>query len=98
MTSSFKFAICGAAQVLGPLYSTLYLTTWYRALVAKLGRFAEVSTASFISPDLLTLGDGSFIADIVSLGAARIEEGHITVDHVKNGIRAARGTATSLAG
>ena len=77
-----------SVDVLGPLYSTLYLTPWYRALGAKLGRFAEVSTASFISPDLLTLGDGSFIADIVSLGAARVEDGQITVDHVKIGKQA----------
>lgn len=64
-----------SVDVLGPLY----LTPWYRALGAKLGRFAEVSTASFISTDLLTLGDGSFIADIVSLGAACVEDGQITL-------------------
>jgi non-ribosomal peptide synthetase-like protein len=64
------------------MYSTLYLAPWYRALGAKLGKQAEVSTASFISPDLLTLGDGSFIADIVSLGAAQIQHGEIMVDQV----------------
>jgi len=85
-----------SVDVLGPLYSTLYLTPWYRALGAKLGRFAEVSTASFISPDLLTVGDGGFIADIVSLGAARIEDGQITVDHVTIGKEAFVGNSALL--
>src|SRR4029077_19142807 len=44
-------------DVLGPLYASVYLTPWYKLLGAKLGRGAEVSTASFISPDLLSIGD-----------------------------------------
>jgi len=56
-------------DVIGPLYATIYLNPWYRLLGAKLGRRAEVSTASFISPDLLTVGEESFVADAVSLGA-----------------------------
>jgi non-ribosomal peptide synthetase-like protein len=66
-------------DVLGPLYSTIYLAPWYRLLGAKLGRRAEVSTASFISPDLLQIDDEGFIADSVSLGAARIEAGTMTI-------------------
>lgn len=74
-------------DIVGTLYSTLYLAPWYRALGARLGRFAEISTASFISPDLLDLDDGSFIADMVSLGAARVEDGTVTVDRVRVGKR-----------
>ena len=69
-------------DVIGPLYATLYLNPWYRLLGAKLGRRAEVSTASFISPDLLTVGEESFIADAVSLGAARVEGGRGMYDRV----------------
>ena len=55
-------------DILGPLYATIYLNPWYRLLGAKVGRRAEISTASFLSPDLLTMDDESFIADCVSLG------------------------------
>jgi non-ribosomal peptide synthetase-like protein len=66
-------------DVLGPLYASIYLAPWYRALGARLGRRAEISTASFISPDLLLIDDESFIADSVSLGAARVENGFFTI-------------------
>ena len=66
-------------DILGPLYASVYLTPWYRLLGARLGRGAEVSTASFISPDLLSIGDDSFIADSVSLGAPRVRDGIMTV-------------------
>lgn len=66
-------------DLLGPLYATLYLAPWYRLLGAKVGKNAEISTACATSPDLLTLGDGSFIADCVSLGVARVDRGAITI-------------------
>src|SRR5213075_2706316 len=66
-------------DVLGPLYASVYLTPWYKLLGAKLGKGAEISTASFISPDLLSIGDESFIADSVSLGAPRIRDGQMTI-------------------
>ena len=85
-----------SVDVLGPMYSTLYLPPWYRALGAKLGRLAEVSTASFVSPDLLSLEDGSFVADVVSLGAARVEAGRITVDRIHVGRRSFVGNSAVL--
>lgn len=45
-------------DLLGTLYASLYLAPWYRLLGARLGRRAEVSTASFISPDLLEIDPG----------------------------------------
>src|SRR5262249_982180 len=54
-------------------------TPWYKLLGARLGSGAEISTASFISPDLLSIGDESFIADNVSLGAARVRDGFLTI-------------------
>ena len=62
-------------DVLGPLYASVYLIPWYRLLGAKVGKGAEISTASFISPDLLSLGEESFIADSVSLGAPQVRDG-----------------------
>jgi len=83
-------------DVIGPLYATVYLAPWYRLLGAKLGRRAEVSTASFLSPDLLTVADEGFIADAVSLGAARVEGGTVTVAEVKVGKRAFVGNSALL--
>lgn len=74
-------------DVIGPLYSTLYLAPWYRLLGAKIGHRTEVSTASFVSPDCLTIGNESFIADAVSLGAARVQNGTMTIDVISIGER-----------
>src|SRR5262249_44593798 len=67
-------------DILGPLYASVYLTPWYRLMGAKVGDGAEISTASFISPDLLSVGAESFIADNVSLGAARVGNGFVAID------------------
>ena len=83
-------------DVIGPLYATMYLTPFYKLLGAKLGRRAEISTASFISPDLLEIGEEGFIADAVSLGAAHVENGTIQIDGVKIGRRAFIGNSALL--
>ncbi len=83
-------------DVIGPLYATIYLIPWYRSLGATLGVRSEISTASFISPDLLTMGDEGFIADAVSLGAPRVEDGQVTIDHVRIGHRAFVGNSALL--
>ena len=83
-------------DVLGPLYSTIYLAPWYRLLGAKLGKRAEISTASFISPDLLTIGDEGFIADCVSLGAARVDRGTLTIAETRVGTRSFIGNSALL--
>src|SRR5207245_10753242 len=66
-------------DIMGPLYASVYLTPWYKLLGAKLGRGAEISTASFVSPDLLSIGDESFIADSVAVGAPRLTDGVMTI-------------------
>jgi non-ribosomal peptide synthetase-like protein len=57
------------------LYSTLYLLPWLRMLGAKIGARTEISTATNITPDLLSIGSESFIADTVSLGAVKVDRG-----------------------
>jgi non-ribosomal peptide synthetase-like protein len=74
-------------DVIGPLYSTLYLAPWYRMLGAKIGRRAEISTASFVSPDCLEIQDESFVADAASLGAARVQDGVMRIDNITIGKR-----------
>ena len=66
-------------DILGPLYASVYLPPWYRMLGAKLGKGVELSTASFISPDLLSVDEEGFVADAVSLGATRVRDGFVTV-------------------
>jgi non-ribosomal peptide synthetase-like protein len=83
-------------DILGPLYASVYLAPWYKLLGARLGPGAEVSTASFISPDLLEIGEESFIADNVSLGAPRIEAGEVMLGHNKVGKRSFIGNSAAL--
>ena len=81
---------------LGPLYASVYLEPWFKLLGAKLGKQAEISTAGAVSPDLLDIGDESFLADSVTLGAARVEGGFITLDHCRVGKRAFVGNSAML--
>lgn len=75
-------------DVAGSLHATLYLPPWYRALGAKLGRSVELSTATAMTPDLLEIGDGGTVADEVSLSAARVEGGWLTLAPTRIGRRA----------
>ncbi len=74
-------------DVAGPLHATVFLKPWYRALGVKLSRFAEISTASVTTPDLLEIGEDCTIADEVSLGAARIEAGWLNLRPTRLGPR-----------
>jgi len=66
-------------QVLGTLYTTLYLQIWFRMLGVKMGKRVEISTVEFISPDLLVTGDECFLADSVSIGASVVRNGYIHI-------------------
>jgi non-ribosomal peptide synthetase-like protein len=83
-------------DILGPLYASVYLTPWYKLLGARLGKGAEISTASFISPDLLSIGEESFIADSVSLGAPRVRDGCMTIGKNHIGRRSFIGNSAML--
>jgi non-ribosomal peptide synthetase-like protein len=55
-------------DLLHGVYASMFAPAWLRLMGAKVGRHAEISTAVGIVPDLLTLGDDTFIADGVMLG------------------------------
>lgn len=61
------------------IYATVYSSTWYRLLGAKVGKQTELSTALGVVPDMLTLGDECFVADAVMLGDEHIDGGWMTV-------------------
>ncbi len=65
--------------VLHGVYATMFAPAWYRLLGAKVGRNAEISTALGVVPDMLTLGEGSFIADAVLLGDEEIDGGWMSM-------------------
>ena len=59
-----------ALDLLHPIYATLYVQPWYRALGAGSGARAEISTATSVVHDLVDIGAESFIADGVVFGDA----------------------------
>ncbi|MDR3680907.1 MAG: amino acid adenylation domain-containing protein [Flavipsychrobacter sp.] len=58
--------------VLHPIYATVYVSAFFKALGAKVGKNTEISTASSVTHPLLEIGKGSFIADAVTLGEADV--------------------------
>jgi non-ribosomal peptide synthetase-like protein len=83
-------------DVLGPLYASIFLAPWYKSLGAKLGEGAEISTAAYVSPDLLSIDDASFIADSVSMGAPRVRGGVVTTGRNHVGKRSFIGNSAML--
>lgn len=73
--------------VLHGLYATVYSPWWYRVLGAKVGKGAEISTALGVVPDMLTLGEDSFIADAVMLGDEEIDGGWVRIQPTVIGAR-----------
>ncbi|WEB40824.1 amino acid adenylation domain-containing protein [Streptomyces yunnanensis] len=78
------------------LYATLYTVPWLRLLGARIGPGAEVSTAAHLDPDLLTLGEGSFVADMAGVGGAAFAGGHLACRRTEVGRRAFVGNAAYL--
>ena len=75
-TREGRFPVCGAyyvrmwffdklmdlsLEVIGTLYTTLYLRPWLRALGARIGKRSEVSTIRYIHPELLETGPECFL-------------------------------------
>lgn len=75
------------------LYATLYTGPWLRMLGARVGQRAEVSTAAHLDPDLLTLGQESFVADMASVGAATFANSRMALLPTEVGSRAFVGNA-----
>lgn len=83
-------------QVIGTLYSTLYLQKWFKLLGVKMGKRCEISTVEFISPDLLVTGNESFLADSVSVGASYVRNGYIEIAKTYIGNRTFVGNSAVL--
>ncbi|MBL7686307.1 MAG: peptide synthetase, partial [Deltaproteobacteria bacterium] len=71
--------------VLHPLFATIYASPLYRALGAKIGKDTEISTASQVTHRLLEVGDGAFIADLVTLGEDDVRGQQVTLSRTRIG-------------
>ncbi len=84
-----KWAVDGMLQmslvVLRPIYASLYLPPWFRCLGAKLAKDVEISTLNHPTPDMMTIGEGSFIADSAFVGVERIHLGYAHLGPVSIG-------------
>ena len=83
-------------EVTNSLYATLYTAPWLRALGASIGKGSEISTVAHVDPDLLTLGEGSFVADMASLGGATFRDGWVSFRRTEVGSRAFVGNAAMV--
>jgi non-ribosomal peptide synthetase-like protein len=72
-------------DMLGGLYATLFLNPWLRLLGVRVGKNAEISTASGMAPDLLHIGEEAFLADAVLVGAPHIARGTVDLQVTKIG-------------
>lgn len=79
-----------------PLYTTIFFPTWLRMLGAKIGKFAELSTVSQFSPDLMKLGERSFFADGSIIGGRRYYQGMVEVGFSEVGDRSFIGNSAML--
>ncbi|HEY1787295.1 MAG TPA: Pls/PosA family non-ribosomal peptide synthetase [Verrucomicrobiae bacterium] len=74
-------------RVLHGLYASVFVPTWLRLLGVKVGRHAEVSTAEGMVPELLSLGEDSFIADGAMLGDEELRGGWMILKPTRIGNR-----------
>nr|WP_246227834.1 Pls/PosA family non-ribosomal peptide synthetase [Propioniciclava coleopterorum] len=80
-------------ELTNSLFGTLYTPHWLRRLGANIGKHAEIATIANIDPDLLTLGEGAFVADMGSVGSAIYANGHVAFRPTTVGDRAFVGNA-----
>ena len=62
-----------------PLYATLFMPSIMQLLGAKVGKNVEISTVANAMPDLLEIGEGSFLADACIVGGHIIDGGEIAL-------------------
>jgi non-ribosomal peptide synthetase-like protein len=74
-------------HLLHGLFATVYAPWWFRLLGARIGRNSEISTATGVTPDLLSMGEDSFVADGAMLGDEPVRGGVFTLIGTRVGAR-----------
>jgi len=82
--------------VVRSFFSTMYVIPYYRLLGAKIGDRAEISTATNVTHDLLSIGEEAFVADGVVLGDAQIKRGKLILQRTEMGYRCFAGNASVI--
>jgi non-ribosomal peptide synthetase-like protein len=67
------------------LSGSLLWPVWLRAAGMKVGRGCEISTIIDVVPEMVEIGDESFLADGIYLGGARIHRGTVTLRKTRLG-------------
>jgi len=93
-----RYLMANTRQILMPLYATVYLPWFYRQLGARIGSNAEISTVNEATPDLLEIGEGSFLADECIIGAMRTHNGFAELLPVRIGNRSFVGNSALIRG
>jgi non-ribosomal peptide synthetase-like protein len=84
-------------HVLYGLYASVFVGFWLRLMGAHIERGAEVSTAVGITPDLLSIGEDSFVADGVLLGDEAQRAGWMHLKGTRIGARSFIGNGAYVA-
>ena len=82
-----------ARSVLFPLYASIATPLWFRLLGAKVGRQAEISTATGLPP-LMRIGAGAFLADDTLLAPYELRAGATRIGYSEVGRRAFAGNSS----
>lgn len=85
-----------ALDVLHPVFATLYIVPFLKALGVKIGKRAEVSTARSLQFELLEIGEESFVADAVLTGTAEVRANELILKKTVLEPRAFAGNASVL--
>jgi non-ribosomal peptide synthetase-like protein len=82
--------------ILRPVYATIYVPYFLRALGVTIGSRAEISTARSMTHDLVEIGEESFVADMVVVGDAEVRRGELILRRTKMGRRAFAGNSSVI--
>jgi non-ribosomal peptide synthetase-like protein len=82
-----NYLLDNTRHIILPLYATMFLPRLLRQLGASIGRMVEISTIMHVTPDLLEVGDGSFLADACIVGGYRNNDGVVEIGSNKIGQR-----------
>ncbi|KAF7198170.1 Linear gramicidin synthase subunit B [Pseudocercospora fuligena] len=85
-----------ALDILHPVFASLYVVPFLRALGVKIGKRAEVSTARGLQFELLEIGQESFVADAVMLGNSEVRGNELSLKKTKMETRAFAGNASLI--
>jgi non-ribosomal peptide synthetase-like protein len=74
-----NYLLDNTRHLLLPVYATMFTPKLLKLLGAKVGKGVEISTVMHVLPDLLEIGQGSFLADACIVGGFRIHGGVVEI-------------------